>query len=187
MAFSTVVATTLFAGAVPTAAHADFLYVPPDTLVRDTAHGIGTDIGSPPAGWTGVRTVQDGGGNQTNSAVAPPLQVPVTTASGRWVDTRDRAARPAVHDTGLWHVRADETLHEVLGRWGARRSLDVIFLTDRRYRLHEGRTFRGSFEGASEALFEALSHLPHPPVGELRTDGRSFAVLHLTRSREGER
>ena len=163
---------------LPSAAQADFVYVPPDLPVGDTAVGSGTDIGSTSAGRTGVRTVEIGTGNQARSAIAPPLQVSVTVAGGRSVDTRDRAAQPAVHDTGDWQVRAGETLREVLGRWGVRKGIEVLFLTDRRYRLHEGRAFRGSFEEASEALFTALSHLPHPPVGELRTDGRTLAVMH---------
>lgn len=163
---------------LPSTTHADFVYVPPDPAVVDAAHGSGSDIGSTSAGPTGVRTVEDGAGKWKSGTIAPPLQLPVTTASGRSVDTRDGAARPAVHDTGLWHVRADETLREVLGRWGARKGIEVLFLTDRRYRLHEGRAFRGSFEEASEALFTALSHLPHPPVGEVRTDGRTLAVMH---------
>ena len=69
-------------------------------------------------------------------------------------------------------------LRDVLGRWAARAGVEVLFLTDRRYRLHEGRSFAGSFEAAAEALFAALSHMPHPPVGEARQEGRAYAVLH---------
>ena len=166
-----------------TAARAEFVYVPPDQPAGDATLESGSDIGTG-AGRAGVRSVEDGIGNRASSAIAPPLQVPVTVAGGRSVDARDRAAQPAVHDAGHWHVRADETLREVLGRWGARRGIEVLFLTDRRYRLHEARLFQGSFEEASEALFHALSYLPHPPVGELRTDRRTFAVLHRARTQE---
>ena len=77
-----------------------------------------------------------------------------------------------------WQVHAGETLREVLARWGGRADIEALFLTDRRYRLHEGRAFGGSFREATQALFAALSHLPHPPVGELGNEGRTIAVLH---------
>ena len=162
---------------LPSTTHADFVYVPPDPAVVDAAHGGGSDIGST-AGRTAVRTVEVGAGNQARSAIAPPLRVPVSTGGGKPVDIRNPAPQPGVHDTGDWQVRADETLREVLGRWGARKGIEVLFLTDRRYRLHEGRAFRGSFEEASEALFTALSHLPRAPVGELRPGGHTLAVMH---------
>ena len=79
---------------------------------------------------------------------------------------------------GLWQVRAGEMLREALGRWGDDAGIEILFLTDRRYRLHEGRRFHGSFGEASQALFAALSHLPHPPVGEARSDGGSLVVMH---------
>ena len=98
--------------------------------------------------------------------------------------TRDAHGRAAVEEnaprpgSGLWQVHAGETLREVLARWGGHAGIEVLFLTDRRYRLHEGRGFSGSFEEATQALFAALSHLPHPPAGEARADGRTVAVLH---------
>lgn len=79
---------------------------------------------------------------------------------------------------GLWNVQPGEMLRAALSRWGGHRGVEVVFLTDRRYRLHEARTFAGSFEEAARALFSALSHLPHPPVGEMRADGRTYAVTH---------
>ena len=66
----------------------------------------------------------------------------------------------------------------VLSRWGARGGVEVLFLTDRRYRLHEARVFEGSFAAAAHSLFASLTHLPHAPVGEPRPDGRTLAVLH---------
>ena len=112
---------------------------------------------------------------------------------------QDEAARPVVEDAGkelaheralerpgnpgavLWHVRSGEMLRAVISRWGDRAGVEVQFLTDRRYRLHEGRTFRGSFEEAAEALFAALSQMPHPPVGEMRQVSRTLVVLHSAR------
>ena len=79
---------------------------------------------------------------------------------------------------GIWRVEPGDTLRAVLERWGARAGIDVLFLTDRRYRLHRGQAFRGAFIDAVRALFFALSHLPHPPTGELAPGGRSLAVTH---------
>ncbi len=78
----------------------------------------------------------------------------------------------------VWRVEAGDTLRAVLERWGTRAGVEVLFLTDRRYRLHRGQAFEGAFIGAVRALFFALSHLPHPPVGELATGGKSLAVTH---------
>ena len=85
------------------------------------------------------------------------------------------------NDPESWHVRPGETLREALSRWGGRAGIEVLFLTDRRYSLHEGRTFGGPFAEAADALFVHLSHLPHPPVGERRSDGRTLADLHRSR------
>ena len=167
MAVSIACAMVLAMSCLPSEGHAEFVYVPPDPAVVDAAHGGGADIGSTAAGRAG--------------AAASSLRVPVSaTGDGRAHPAGD-TVRPVLQDSRLWHVRADETLRGVLGRWGARNGIDVIFLTDRRYRLHEARVFEGSFEKATEALFGALSHLPHPPVGELRSGGRTFAVLHRAR------
>ncbi|MDE0407018.1 MAG: TcpQ domain-containing protein [Alphaproteobacteria bacterium] len=167
MAISMACAMALAMTCLPSTAHAEFVYVPPDPPIVDAARGSGSDIGSTAAGETG--------------AAASPLRVPASaTGDGRAHPAGD-TDRPVLQDTGLWHVRADETLRGVLGRWGAQGGIDVIFLTDRRYRLHEARVFEGSFAEATEALFGALSHLPHPPVGELRSGDRTFAVLHRAR------
>ena len=72
-------------------------------------------------------------------------------------------------------------LRDALDRWGGRAGVEILFLTDRRYRLLEGRSFAGSFEEATQALFSALSHLPHRPVGERKGAGRTLAVLHGAR------
>ena len=37
-----------------------------------------------------------------------------------------------------WHVHPGEMLRDVLARWGGDAGVEVMFLTDRRYRLHEG-------------------------------------------------
>lgn len=115
-----------------------------------------------------------------------PAEEPAAVAAGTGSEAgTDRLHGPVAIEAGaaepravLWHVHPDETLRRVLGRWGGRADLEVVFLTDRRYRLHEARTFAGSFTEATGALFAALSHLPHPPVGELGRNGRALAVLH---------
>ena len=88
---------------------------------------------------------------------------------------------------GGWRVHAGETLREALDRWGARAGIDVLFLTDRRYRLGEARTFEGEFGEAARALFAALAHLPRPPAGELSGDGRTLTILHRAPNAGGER
>ena len=88
---------------------------------------------------------------------------------------------------GVWRVNAGGTLRETLARWGARAGVDVLVLTDRRYRLHEARDFPGPFAGAVDAFFAALAHLPHPPAGALSADGRTLTVLHRVPQEGGER
>ena len=109
--------------------------------------------------------------------VAAPLRVeaPLRVAAPRYADAEplEKSDSP-----GVWQVRAGEMLREALGRWGEDAGVEVLFLTDRRYRLHEGRRFHGSIGEASQALFAALSHLPHPPVGEVKATGGTLVVLH---------
>ena len=83
-----------------------------------------------------------------------------------------------------WRIGPEETLREVLQRWSERAGVDVLWLTDRRYRLHEARLFEGSFEEAVGSLFFSLSHLPRAPVAELAGDGGVLSVMHRA-SREG--
>ena len=78
----------------------------------------------------------------------------------------------------VWRVHAGETLREALARWGARAGTDVLFLTDRRYRLEGTAAFEGAFGEAAQTLFGALAHLPHPPEGALSEDGTSLVVTH---------
>ena len=77
-----------------------------------------------------------------------------------------------------WRIEAGETLADILARWGARAGVEILFLTDRRYRVHRSRAFHGSFAEAVRALLFGLSHLPEPPAGELSPDGASLAVTH---------
>ena len=106
--------------------------------------------------------------------------VPAAPAGFRYLppdEPAPAAAEPASNQ-GAWRVRANDTLRETLDRWGARAGVDVLFLTDRRYRLDADRSFRGAFAQAARALFSALSHLPRPPVGTFAEDGRTLTVLH---------
>ena len=84
----------------------------------------------------------------------------------------------AVSGTSVWRLHAGETLRDVLARWGARTGADVVFLTDRRYRLEVAASFGGGFGEAVRTLFAALAHLPHPPKGALSADGGSLVVTH---------
>jgi len=109
---------------------------------------------------------------------APPVTMEAAGSEAAEPALKSTLERPGNPGAGLWHVRSGEMLRDAMSRWGGRAGVEVLFLTDRRYRLHEGRTFAGAFEAAAETLFGALSHLPHPPVGEMRQDGRTYAVLH---------
>lgn len=75
-----------------------------------------------------------------------------------------------------WKIAAGETLRDALERWGARAGIGIVWLTDLQWRLHETRTFRGTFAEAARTLLFGLSHLPRPPAGELRAG--SLAVTH---------
>ena len=128
------------------------------------------------------------------AAVAMMAAIPTASAEFRYVppDRLPTAAVEPVPDVAApppgepahagWQAHMGETLRETLDRWGARAGVDVLFLTDRRYRLNENRTFEGGFAEAAQALFAALAHLPRPPVGELSGNGRTLTVLHRVRS-----
>ena len=128
------------------------------------------------------------------AAVAMMAAIPTASAEFRYVppDRLPTAVVEPVPDVAApppgepahtgWQAHMGETLRKTLDRWGARAGIDVLFLTDRRYRLNENRTFEGGFDGAAKALFAALAHLPRPPVGELSGDGRTLTVLHRVRS-----
>ena len=82
--------------------------------------------------------------------------------------------------SALWRIAAGETLQAALERWAARAGARVVWLTDRQWRLHETRVLRGTFAEAVRSLLFGLSHLPHPPAGELRE--HSLAVTHRLRT-----
>ena len=111
----------------------------------------------------GLAAVRRGGELHIRPAGLPPGAVELATA--------DRGH-------GVWRVEAGDTLRAVLERWGTRAGVEVLFLTDRRYRLHRGQAFEGAFIDAVRTLFFALSHLPHPPAGEFTAGGKSLAVTH---------
>ena len=156
-------ATVALSSAVPAA----FLYLPPAAPVLEET----VEENSPEAPG------QMPEGDETRVAT----QSPAGGAEAGETPLSSGASERAAHGDHLWHARSGETLREVLSRWGEREHVEILFLTDRRYRLHEGRAFEGSFAEASQALFSALSHLPRPPVGERRFDGRTFAVIHRAR------
>ncbi len=120
----------------------------------------------------------------------PPAEMEAAAepaAQGAGAGARDIEPRPAtgpevpgtsVSGTSVWRVHAGETLREALARWGGRAGTDVVFLTDRRYRLEGEAAFQGGFADAAWALFEALSHLPHAPEGAFSADSTTLAVTH---------
>ena len=80
----------------------------------------------------------------------------------------------------VWNVREGEMLRAALARWGARAEVEILFLTDRRYRLEAAAAFEGGFMDAVQALFQGLAHLPHPPVAA-RAEGAALVVRHRLR------
>ena len=66
----------------------------------------------------------------------------------------------------------------MLARWAGRAGSEVLFLTDRRYRLDGDAAFEGGFADAVQALFRSLSHLPHAPVAARSEGGTTLVVRH---------
>lgn len=133
-------------------ASAGFRYVPPaevETAAEPAAQGTDADAGD----------IEPG--PRPGQAVSVP-----------------RFTGTSVSGTRVWRVHAGETLREALARWGARAGTEVLFLTDRRYRLNGDAVFEGGFAQATQALFAALAHLPHPPEGTFPADGTTLAVTH---------
>lgn len=87
----------------------------------------------------------------------------------------------------VWRVHAGETLRDALARWGARAGVEILVLTDRRYRLDAGAVFEGGFGEAAAALLRGLGHLPHPPEGAFAPGGKALVVTHRVPVREGVR
>ena len=99
--------------AFATAVHAGFLYVPPE----DTA-----PIQAEAGGDAAAHLEPEAAGN---AAVG--------------LDAQEAGAVKPGPDR--WRVHPGEMLREALDRWGGRAGVEILFLTDRRYRLLEGRSF----------------------------------------------
>ena len=84
----------------------------------------------------------------------------------------------------VWRVHAGETLRDALARWGARAGVEILVLTDRRYRLDGAAAFEGGFADAVQALFGGLSHLPHAPVAERPHAASPLIVRHRAAVRD---
>ena len=142
-------------------AAAGFRYVPPAETGAVPAEAIAkspgaADIGPPPGPGPAV----------SGTSVSDPR------VSGTSV------LDPRVSGTSVWRVREGEMLRAVLARWAERAGTDVVFLTDRRYRLDGDRAFEGGFTDAVQALFRGLSHLPHAPVAARSEGGSALVVRH---------
>lgn len=94
------------------------------------------------------------------------------------IDVETIEPKPAVEPVLRWRVARGEMLRTILERWGARGGVDMVWLTDRRWRIDSDHVFTGTFSEAARALLFALSHFPNAPVGELSGDGRSLVILH---------
>lgn len=78
----------------------------------------------------------------------------------------------------VWAVTAGELLEDILERWGEEASIDIVWLTDRRWRIDQAATFRGEFADATRSLLFGLSHLSHAPVAQFAASGRTLAIVH---------
>ena len=137
-------------------ASAGFRYVPPAETGAVPAEVIAklpgaADIGPPPGPGPAV----------SGTSVSDP-----------------RVSGTSVLDPRVWRVREGEMLRAVLARWAERAGIDVVFLTDRRYRLEGDAAFEGGFTDAAQALFRRLSHLPHAPVAARSEGGTALVVRH---------
>ena len=137
-------------------AAAGFRYVPPTETGAVPAEAIAKSPGA-----AEVETPPGPGPAVTGASVLDP-RVPGTRVSGARV----------------WRVREGEMLRAVLARWAERTGTDVVFLTDRRYRLDGDAAFAGGFADAVQALFLSLSRLPHAPVAARSEGGTTLVVRH---------
>ncbi len=148
--------------ALPAAsAGAGFRYVPPAETGAVPAEAIAKspragDIGPPPG---------------PGPADLDP-RVTGTSVSGASV------LDPRVSGASVWRVREGEMLRAVLARWAERAGTDVLFLTDRGYRLDGDAAFEGGLADAVQALFRSLSHLPRAPVAARSEGGTTLVVRH---------
>ncbi len=111
----------------------------------------------------GLAWERHGGEVHVRPAGLPPGEVELATA-GRGVAD--------------WSVARGETLRQALARWSAMAGVELVWLTDRSYRLGEARRFRGTFAEAVAAVSRSLSGLDPAPVAALGPDGRTLAVRH---------
>ena len=164
------IAMSVSVAAMFSPAEADFLYVPP----REPAAAAESGEDRAPAAHRAATEKND------RASDGAHFDVGETAPHADRSDAHHFDTEPLEKSASasLWRVHAGEMLREALDRWGERAGVDVLVLTDRRYRLHEGRAFAGAFDEAARDLFAALSHLPHPPAGEMRPDGRTLAVMH---------
>ncbi|MDE0204226.1 MAG: TcpQ domain-containing protein [Rhodospirillaceae bacterium] len=77
-----------------------------------------------------------------------------------------------------WFVAPGELLADVLARWGEDAGVEIVWLTDRRWRIDQRATFSGAFEDAARALLFSLSHLSHAPVAQFAPSGRTLVIVH---------
>ena len=158
-------AIALFAlSAAPAAA--GFRYVPPVEAAAEPAEAIAkspgaADIGPPPGPGPAVFGTSVLDPRVSGASVLDP-SVSGTSVSG----------------ASVWRVREGEMLRAVVARWAERAGTDVVFLTDRRYRLDGDAAFEGGFMDAVQALFRSLSHLPHPPLAARSEGGTALVVRH---------
>ena len=126
-----------------------FRYVPPPEpeLTQDEKSAPGeTDIDPAPG---------------SGPAVLDP-SVSGTSVSGTSV------SGTSVSGTSVWRVHEGERLRAVLARWAARAGSEVLFLTDRRYRLDGDAAFEGRVRGRGAGA------VPEPVASPAPAGGRAI-------------
>ncbi len=183
-------AAVLLAAAAATPAAASFVYHPPaDPPVYQVAPA------APPGSLAGlIDELVDGDTEVVWADGTDPGQAAPADAAGwqgalaaaglSWVrdgttltilPVADVAAPP---EPEVWRVAPGELLADVLARWGGRAGVAIVWLTDRRWRIDQGVTFRGTFDQATRSLLFGLSHLAFAPVAQFAPAAATLAIVH---------
>ena len=109
--------------------------------------------------------------------IKPKLKIAKTPAAAGRVEP----AAPAAVFLGPWTLKKGETLCEVLERWTDTASVELVYVTNRRYTLYGPWRTTGTLEEAVPRLMSALSYLPSPPVATFAQEGRSLVLQHRLR------
>ena len=134
----------------------------------------------PPETEAAAEAAETPGPEKGENAGVEDVESPARVSPARVFPPVPGPAVPGASGTGtsVWRVHEGEMLRTVLARWAAQAGMEVLFLTDRRYRLDGDAAFEGGFADAVPTLLRSLSHLPHPPVAARSEGGTALVVRH---------